>query len=914
MLLFLVSPSLAATINVPSDYSTIQSAVNNASNGDKIVVAAGTYEEDVDTKGKNLTIQGAGASTTEIDATGETHAIVVDSGETVTVSGFTLTGSDQGLEVRGSTVTASNIKVKDVTGESAGGGYLVADGGDLTISDCNVKNVSLGSNQYGGGFFVYESTLTASNCTVSGNEAYQGAGFYIFDSDVTLTDVTISSNSAEWHGGGMRIREGSTVAMTRVTIDGNVAGDDGGGIDARDSDIQCQNCVITDNTSPGAGGGVFLTGSESSSGSWFKGANAELDDNTSEGAALYAWDTKLEVRGTVSDNVSTATTVYGTGIFWGGGAKLTLQDVLVSGHTSTKGAVYISNGGNGEDLLVDSSTFEDNTSEEGGAIWSDALVEVNTSDFTNNSASTAGGAIYVEEAELEVYDSTFTANNADVQGGAVNVYKDAMTVKRSVFLTNTSATGGAVFHHAGDASGANGVLSKNTFDRNVATSSGGGVAADAPKQWTSSSNTYSDNSPEGAAITGANTLNINGDTYSDNAEEGLKATSCKNGTTQLTKFLGNGEGGAYYFDLSKHDIVVSTFVGNVGTGLTVSSSGADVEVANCDAVGNSEHGVNVEFGSGAAVLNTISAHNGSDGFRLYSTSGGTYTYSDAYGNGTDWGQGVSDLEGTDGNIAVDPEYTGWSDDGNASNDVLYLGSTSPCRDAGDPNLSDGDGSRSDMGSFGGPSASDEDDDGDGYKPSDGDCDNDDDSVYPGADDAWYDGVDSDCDGRDDYDKDGDGYREERGGDPASETDCDDSDSSVHPGADDPEGDGIDQDCDGVDGTGGNTGDSGDTDSDTDTGTSPTDTGIPGWWDDNDGDGMAPAQGDCDDTSPWVYRGAVEQCDDGVDNDCDGAGDATDADCQGSAACAGCSSTPAPALAGFAALLLGLALTRRRSLL
>ena len=56
LLLLLASPSLAATLTVGSSgtYSTIQSAVNNASSGDTITIAAGTYNEDVDTKGKNL--------------------------------------------------------------------------------------------------------------------------------------------------------------------------------------------------------------------------------------------------------------------------------------------------------------------------------------------------------------------------------------------------------------------------------------------------------------------------------------------------------------------------------------------------------------------------------------------------------------------------------------------------------------------------------------------------------------------------------------------------------------------------------------------------------------------------------------------------------------------------------------------
>jgi MYXO-CTERM domain-containing protein len=86
-----------------------------------------------------------------------------------------------------------------------------------------------------------------------------------------------------------------------------------------------------------------------------------------------------------------------------------------------------------------------------------------------------------------------------------------------------------------------------------------------------------------------------------------------------------------------------------------------------------------------------------------------------------------------------------------------------------------------------------------------------------AKDAWYDGVDSDCDGADDYDQDGDGsaYAFDGGGD------CDDVDPAVHPGAVDPPGDGVDADCDGYDGpppddTAGDTASDTDPPADTDT--------------------------------------------------------------------------------------------------
>ena len=64
-----------------------------------------------------------------------------------------------------------------------------------------------------------------------------------------------------------------------------------------------------------------------------------------------------------------------------------------------------------------------------------------------------------------------------------------------------------------------------------------------------------------------------------------------------------------------------------------------------------------------------------------------------------------------------------------------------------------------------------------YGVDDTDCDDTDPAVNPGATETWYDGIDSDCDGADDDDADGDG-------DPAlayGGTDCDDADPSVYGG-------------------------------------------------------------------------------------------------------------------------------------
>src|SRR5688500_3327702 len=84
-----------------------------------------------------------------------------------------------------------------------------------------------------------------------------------------------------------------------------------------------------------------------------------------------------------------------------------------------------------------------------------------------------------------------------------------------------------------------------------------------------------------------------------------------------------------------------------------------------------------------------------------------------------------------------------------------------------------------------PDAVDLDDDG---SLSTEDCDDGDPTIYPDADDVWYDGIDQDSDGNDD-DQDEDGV--------AFPADCDDTAPETFPGAPDELYDGIDQDCDGL---------------------------------------------------------------------------------------------------------------------
>ncbi len=145
----------------------------------------------------------------------------------------------------------------------------------------------------------------------------------------------------------------------------------------------------------------------------------------------------------------------------------------------------------------------------------------------------------------------------------------------------------------------------------------------------------------------------------------------------------------------------------------------------------------------------------------------------------------------------------------------------------------------------------------------GDCDDTDPTIYPGAPgDVPYDGIDTDCDGAEEYDLDGDGV--------PWPVDCLDqlertlplNPAFVYPGAPDAPYDGVDADCKGDN----------DFDADGDGFVRDADVAAYAQYEAFYGLDLGAAAGDCDDTRPEVNPEGFERLGDGRDEDCDGVDD------------------------------------------
>ena len=303
----------AGQLLVPSQFSSIQAAVDAAAPGDEIIVAAGDYQGDL-VINKPVTVRGRdGAARTRIIGSGSGPAACV-----------------------------------------------IADGAGGTLTGFTISN---GVGQNGGGLFL-SGDVAVIDCVVTGNAAMNGGGAFVVGSPL-LSDVRFEGNAAQF-GGGVFLAPDSNALLDLCDFLGNTA-DDGGAVYISPRGAQSTYATIGagafENNDAENGAGVYARMSG------FEIVDASFSNNScsDRGGAIFAADIEFSTLG--SPEIEGNEADFGAAVYLEGASELRLQDALINANISgdSSAAVQVMGGL----LSMQGSNLWGNSPESLAGAWND---------------------------------------------------------------------------------------------------------------------------------------------------------------------------------------------------------------------------------------------------------------------------------------------------------------------------------------------------------------------------------------------------------------------------------------------------------------------------------------------------------------------------------------------------------------
>lgn len=279
-IIVVTSVCFATTINVPSDQPTIQTGINVADEGDLVLVSEGVYFENINFKGKAITVASRflydgkrdHIKNTIIDGSKFLHP---DSGSVVYfVNGETTNSVLCGFTITGGSGTKSYPLLD---GRCGGGIFAESSGACIKHNIIESNTVHYYDNTIGGGIYVWqlnnqgliiEGNIIRNNHLISDDNSVYSLGAGIYANSIGSDQIHIANNvimyntiSAlfAWGGGIVPANWGDAVyfivnnIISSNRVDASIFGGSGG-IDMFGHIPVTRNNVIANNFAPYGGG------------------------------------------------------------------------------------------------------------------------------------------------------------------------------------------------------------------------------------------------------------------------------------------------------------------------------------------------------------------------------------------------------------------------------------------------------------------------------------------------------------------------------------------------------------------------------------------------------------------------------------------------------------------------------------
>jgi hypothetical protein len=286
--------------------------------------------------------------------------------------------------------------------------------------------------------------------------------------------------------------------------------------------------------------------------------------------------------------------------------------------------------------------------------------------ITGNSTTSGGigGGMLLYRSDSEIIANTITGNDAcqggpedGCDGGGIDVLYGAPTISLNTIADNTAGDGGGLWVAYSDA-----VIVQNLIVGNSADDQG---ESDDAGIFTAG---------QGGGVdlhTGTDGVELSSNIIADNS------ASTHGGGLSIYGYYDQGTSPT----ITNNTIAFNTVTeAAYGAGVVIWGVGSPSLINNI-VYGNRGVGVYAQFGNASL------------------------RYNDIYANDSAWAGAMADPTGSDGNLAVNPAFVTATYDNDWTNDDFHLAGGSVVEDMGSPHINDSDGSRSDMGAYGGPNGS-----------------------------------------------------------------------------------------------------------------------------------------------------------------------------------------------------------------